>query len=96
MQHRQFETRYGASHLAAQAPGLEVGRPIVLARSKRPFAAVRPFERGRESASQNNVEVFAPFRGAEEMVKDLKAKVLPGEAIKFLATGVAGKMVRTL
>jgi hemolysin-activating ACP:hemolysin acyltransferase len=28
-------------------------------------------------------EVLAPFGGAEEMVKDLKAKVFPGREIRF-------------
>jgi hypothetical protein len=31
------------------------------------------------------VEVIAPFGGAEEMVKDLKANVHPGRTVKFLA-----------
>ncbi|MGD9785613.1 MAG: toxin-activating lysine-acyltransferase [Hyphomicrobiaceae bacterium] len=42
------------------------------------------------------VEVIAPFGGAEEMVKDLKAKVFPNDPIKFVATGAAGKEVRTI
>ena len=37
------------------------------------------------------VEVIAPFGGAEEMVKDLKANVHPGREIKFLAMGRDGK-----
>jgi cytolysin-activating lysine-acyltransferase len=40
------------------------------------------------------VEVIAPFGGAEEMVKDLKAKVFPTREIKFLAMGVRGREVR--
>jgi cytolysin-activating lysine-acyltransferase len=42
------------------------------------------------------VEVIAPFGGAEEMVKDLKAKVFPAREMKFLAVGVRGREVRTL
>ena len=37
------------------------------------------------------VEVIAPFGGAEEMVKDLKANVHPTREIKFLALGRDGK-----
>ena len=37
------------------------------------------------------VEVIAPFGGAEEMVKDLKANVHPTREIKFLAVGRDGK-----
>jgi hypothetical protein len=37
------------------------------------------------------VEVVAPFGGAEEMVKDLKANVHPGRETKFLAVGRDGK-----
>lgn len=40
--------------------------------------------------------MIAPFGGAEEMVKDLKAKVFPNDPIKFVAAGAAGKEVRTL
>jgi len=40
------------------------------------------------------VEAIAPFGGAEEMVKDLKAKVFPGREIKVLAVGPKGKEVR--
>src|SRR5262249_4088361 len=40
------------------------------------------------------VEVIAPFGGAEEMVKDLKAKVFPQREIKFLAVGVKGREVK--
>jgi hypothetical protein len=42
------------------------------------------------------VEVIAPFGGAEEMVKDLKAKAFANDPLRFLATGAAGKEVRTL
>ena len=42
------------------------------------------------------VEAIAPFGGAEEMVKDLKAKVFPGREIKALAVGAKGKGVRKL
>ena len=37
------------------------------------------------------VEVIAPFGGAEEMVKDLKAKVFPAREVKFLAVGAQGQ-----
>ena len=37
------------------------------------------------------VEVIAPFGGAEEIVKDLKAKVFPAREVKFLAVGVQGQ-----
>ncbi len=37
------------------------------------------------------VEVIAPFGGAEEMVKDLKAKVFPQREMKFLAVGAQGR-----
>jgi cytolysin-activating lysine-acyltransferase len=39
------------------------------------------------------VEVIAPFGGAEEMVKDLKAKVFAGREMKFLAVGAKGREV---
>jgi cytolysin-activating lysine-acyltransferase len=39
------------------------------------------------------VEVIAPFGGAEEMVKDLKAKVFPQREMKFLAVGAQGREV---
>jgi cytolysin-activating lysine-acyltransferase len=43
------------------------------------------------------VEVIAPFGGAEEMVKDLKAKVFAGRRLKFLAAGTdARSVVKTL
>jgi cytolysin-activating lysine-acyltransferase len=38
------------------------------------------------------VEVIAPFGGAEEMVRDLKAKVFPDREIKYVALGAGGKM----
>ncbi len=40
------------------------------------------------------VEVIAPFGGAEEMAKDLKAKVFPQRELKFLAVGAQGREVR--
>ena len=40
--------------------------------------------------------VIAPFGGAEEMVKDLKAKVFAEREMKFLAVGANGKEVRVL
>ncbi len=42
------------------------------------------------------VEVIAPFGRAEEMVKDLKAKVFAGREMKFLAVGEKGREVRVL
>jgi cytolysin-activating lysine-acyltransferase len=42
------------------------------------------------------VEVIAPFGGAEEMVKDLKAKVFPQRELKFLAVGAQGRKVRVV
>jgi cytolysin-activating lysine-acyltransferase len=42
------------------------------------------------------VEAIAPFGGAEEMVKDLKAKVFPAREMKALAVGAKGREVRTL
>ena len=42
------------------------------------------------------VEAIAPFGGAEEMVKDLKAKVFPGREIKALAVGPKGREVRVV
>jgi cytolysin-activating lysine-acyltransferase len=42
------------------------------------------------------VEVIAPFGGAEEMVKDLKAKVFPQRELKFLAVGAEGRKVRVV
>ena len=42
------------------------------------------------------VEVIAPFGGAEEMVKDLKAKVFAGREMKFLSTGPKGQEIRNL
>ncbi len=38
------------------------------------------------------VEVIAPFGGAEEMVRDLKAKVFPEHELKYVALGAGGKM----
>ena len=46
----------------------------------------------RESAVLNKVEVIAPFGGAEEMVRDLKAKVFPERELKYVALGAGGKM----
>ncbi len=37
------------------------------------------------------VEVIAPFGGAEEMIKDLKAKVFPTKEIRFVALTTEGK-----
>ena len=37
------------------------------------------------------VEAIAPFGGAEEMVKDLKAKVLAGRELRYLALGEGGR-----
>lgn len=42
------------------------------------------------------VEAIAPFGGAEEMVKDLKAKVFPGGEVRYLATGPQGKEVKVM
>jgi cytolysin-activating lysine-acyltransferase len=42
------------------------------------------------------VEVIAPFGGAEEMVKDLKANVFPEREIKYLTVNKDGKQVRTI
>ena len=42
------------------------------------------------------VEVVAPFGGAEEMVKDLKAKVFAGKEMKFLQLEVSGRRVHKL
>ncbi len=43
------------------------------------------------------VEVIAPFGGAGEMVKDLKAKVFSQREVRFLALGSDGrKEVRSL
>jgi len=42
------------------------------------------------------VEVIAPFGGAEEMVKDLKAKVFAGREMKVLAVGAKGREVRVV
>jgi cytolysin-activating lysine-acyltransferase len=43
-----------------------------------------------------HVEVIAPFGGAEEMVKDLKANVFPTREIKYLTVNKDGKQVRTI
>lgn len=42
------------------------------------------------------VEVIAPFGGADEMVKDLKAKVFAGREMKVLAVGAKGREVRVV
>ena len=42
------------------------------------------------------IEVIAPFGGADEMVKDLKAKVFPGREIKAPAVGPKGREVRVV
>ncbi len=40
--------------------------------------------------------MIAPFGGAEEMVRDLKAKLFPDRELKYVALGAGGKMeVRT-
>ncbi|MEQ1615542.1 MAG: toxin-activating lysine-acyltransferase [Hyphomicrobiaceae bacterium] len=39
------------------------------------------------------VEVIAPFGGAEEMVKELKAKVFPAREVRFVKVGADGKSV---
>jgi cytolysin-activating lysine-acyltransferase len=40
------------------------------------------------------VEVIAPFGGAEEIVKDLKANVFPQREVRYLMSGVQGKQVK--
>ena len=40
------------------------------------------------------VEVIAPFGGAEEMVKDLKANVFPDRELRYVQVGVRGNEVR--
>jgi hemolysin-activating ACP:hemolysin acyltransferase len=35
--------------------------------------------------------VIAPFGGAEEMVRDLKAKVFPTQELRYVAIGTDGK-----
>jgi cytolysin-activating lysine-acyltransferase len=42
------------------------------------------------------VEIVAPFGGAEEMVKDLKAKVFAAKELKFLSVGEKGREVKVL
>lgn len=42
------------------------------------------------------VEAIAPFGGAEEMVKNLKAKVFPEREVRYLATGPQGKEVKVV
>lgn len=43
------------------------------------------------------VEAIAPFGGAEEMVKDLKAKVFAGRELRYVAVGEGGaKDVRVM
>lgn len=43
------------------------------------------------------VEVIAPFGGAEEMIKDLKAKVFPGREVRYVAVTPGGeKQVRVV
>jgi hemolysin-activating ACP:hemolysin acyltransferase len=42
------------------------------------------------------VEATAPFGGAEEMVKDLNAKVFAERPVKFLSVGARGREVKTL
>lgn len=44
----------------------------------------------RQQASQE-VEAIAPFGGAEEMVKDLKAKVFAGRDLRYVAVGEGGR-----
>ena len=39
------------------------------------------------------VETIAPFGGAEEMVKELKAKVFPGREVRFVKVVAEGKSV---
>lgn len=42
------------------------------------------------------VEAIAPFGGAEEMVKDLKAKVFADREVRYLATDVSGQAERVV
>lgn len=42
------------------------------------------------------VEVIAPFGGAEEMVKDLKANVFPDRQVHYLTVSKDGKQVRVV
>ena len=42
------------------------------------------------------VEVIAPFGGADEMVKGLKAKVFAGREMRVLAVGAGGCEVRVV
>ena len=42
------------------------------------------------------VEVIAPFGGAEEMVKDLKARVFAERELKFLSVGAKGRQVNAI
>jgi cytolysin-activating lysine-acyltransferase len=42
------------------------------------------------------VEAIAPFRGAEEMVKDLKAKVFKERKLNFIAVGAHGPKISVL
>ncbi len=43
----------------------------------------------RETAAPNVVEVIAPSGGAEEMVRDLKAKIFPERELKYVALGAS-------
>ena len=42
------------------------------------------------------IEIIAPFGGADEMLKDLKAKVFPERQLKFLATAATGREVKVI
>ena len=42
------------------------------------------------------VEVIAPFGGAEEMVRDLEAKMFPQQQMKCLALSTQGREVRVV
>lgn len=41
--------------------------------------------------ANTHVEAIAPFGGAEEMVKDLKAKVFADRELRYLAVGEGGR-----
>jgi cytolysin-activating lysine-acyltransferase len=60
----------------------------------RPRPAAPGQSAGADSTQVWVVEVIAPFGGAEEIVKDLKAKVFPGREVRYLVTAAQGKQVK--
>ena len=84
---------YANEEVAAMlAEGTTKLRPQDWDARPKPGAAGQPA--GEDKTQIWVVEVIAPFGGAEEIVKDLKAKVFPQREVRYLVTGPQGKQVK--